>query len=263
MAAVSDPKRAGPGDEARRVAHVLVVEDDPSVRDVVRRYLERDGHRVSLAPDGDVGLHLARTLQPDLIVLDVMLPYLDGLAVCSALREVDRSAVPIIMLTALGEEDDRIAGLTIGADDYVTKPFSAKELALRVGSVLRRSDPESNGLGGRPRGVVVDGDLLVDRDARTVSLRGAPVELTVREFDLLSHLITHPGQVFGRTELLEQVWGWSYGDHSTVTVHVKRLRHKVERDPSAPQRISTVYGVGYRYDPQSPQTSGGDRDAQR
>ncbi|MGI8614088.1 MAG: response regulator transcription factor [Nocardioidaceae bacterium] len=231
------------------VHNVLVVEDDPAVRDVVRRYLERDGHRVTVCVDGETALAAHREDPADLVVLDVMLPGIDGLEVCRRLRSGPTNAqVPIIMLTALSEEDDRILGLTIGADDYVTKPFSPRELALRVQSVLRRQGgaPHSGTLPDR----LVDGDLVVDVAARTVVLAGRTMSLTLREFDLLAFLMAHPGEVFTRAELLEQVWGWSFGDQSTVTVHVKRLRSKVEDDPATPRRIATVYGLGYRYDRQ-------------
>lgn len=225
---------------------VLVVEDDPQVRDVVRRYLERDGLAVQVAASGTEGLELARHGRPDVIVLDVMLPGLSGLEVCRILRDVDGSDVPIIMLTALDDTDDRIAGLQSGADDYIGKPFSAKELALRVGSVLRRSrsSPRKDAL-DEPLG---DGNLLVDPAARTASLDGEPLRLTTRELDLLVFLLRHPGVVHSRADLLTQVWGWDFGDHSTVTVHVKRLRHKIEPTPSEPRRIVTVYRLGYRYD---------------
>jgi len=225
---------------------ILVVEDDPTVRDVVRRYLERDGHVVLQAEDGPSGLALAREADPDLIVLDVMLPGLSGLEVCSRLRAGDGSKTPIIMLTALGEEDDRISGLALGADDYVTKPFSVKELALRVQSVLRRSAGHT--IGEPIVDVVSDGDLTINTVARTAHLGGRAVSLTIREFDLLQFLMTHPGEVFSRADLLKRVWGWSFGDHSTVTVHVKRLRYKIEAVPAEPRRLATVYGIGYRYD---------------
>jgi DNA-binding response OmpR family regulator len=224
---------------------VLVVEDDPQVRDVVRRYLERDGIAVQVSGNGTEGLELARHGQPDLIVLDVMLPGLSGLEVCRILRDVDRSDVPIIMLTALDDTDDRIAGLESGADDYVGKPFSAKELALRVSSVLRRSRGEVQPVGD---GRLADGDLVVDPVARTASLGGEPLQLTTRELDLLAYFLRHPGVVHSRADLLTHVWGWDFGDHSTVTVHVKRLRHKIEAVPAEPRRIVTVYGLGYRYD---------------
>ena len=222
---------------------VLVVDDDLTVRDVVRRYLERDGHTVTVAGDGETALRLAAGAEPDLVVLDLMLPGIDGLEVCRRLRE--HSAVPVVMLTALGEESDRIAGLQLGADDYVTKPFSPAELALRVGSVLRRS---RTARAPAQAEVLTDGDLSVDVRARRAVRRGGELPLTGRELDLLVFLLRHPGQAYTRAELLEQVWGWSFGDHSTVTVHVRRLREKVEEDPARPARIATVWGVGYRYD---------------
>lgn len=225
-------------------ATVLVVEDDDSVRDVVRRYLEHDGYQVLLASDGRTGLRTAQADTPDLVVLDIMLPGLDGLTVCKALRGHSDAYVPIIMLTALDGVDDRITGLELGADDYVTKPFSAKELALRVRSVLRRTTEEDE----EPTTPITDGDLRVDRAARTATLGDAELHLTVREFDLLAFLMANAGQVFSRADLLERVWGWSFGDHSTVTVHVKRLRHKIESDPANPSRIATAYGMGYRYE---------------
>jgi len=229
-------------------AHVLVIEDDPSVRDVVRRYLEQDGHRVTTRSDGESGLEVVATDPPELVVLDLMLPGMDGLEVCRRLRADGRAGdrLAVIMLTALGEEDDRLAGLSLGADDYVTKPFSPRELALRVGSVLRRLSVSEAG----PTSPVAlrDADLDVDTAARVARLAGRELRLTVREFDLLAFLLAHPGRVFTRADLLEQVWGWSFGDYSTVTVHVKRLRAKLETGDGG-ERISTVYGVGYRYDP--------------
>ena len=222
---------------------VLVVDDDLTVRDVVRRYLERDGHTVTVAGDGETALRLAAGAEPDLVVLDLMLPGIDGLEVCRRLQE--HSAVPVVMLTALGEESDRIAGLQLGADDYVTKPFSPAELALRVGSVLRRS---RTARAPAQAEVLTDGDLSVDVRARRAVRRGGELPLTGRELDLLVFLLRHPGQAYTRAELLEQVWGWTFGDHSTVTVHVRRLREKVEEDPARPARIATVWGVGYRYD---------------
>lgn len=222
---------------------ILVVEDDESVRDVVRRYLEHDGFEVLLAADGRAGLRAAQEHAPDLVVLDIMLPGLDGLTVCKALRGQADPYVPIVMLTALGDVDDRITGLELGADDYVAKPFSPKELVLRVHSVLRRTISDDE-----PTAPLTDGDLYVDRAARTATLRGEPLHLTVREFDLLAFLLANAGQAYSRADLLDRVWGWSFGDHSTVTVHVKRLRHKIERDSASPVRIATVYGVGYRYE---------------
>ncbi len=232
---------------------VLVVDDDETVREVLRRYLTRDGHEVLEAGDGVTGLNLARTANPDLVVLDLMLPGMDGLDVCRELRR--SSTVPVIMLTALGEESDRVVGLEYGADDYVVKPFSPRELALRVGRVLERSRGTTQ-VGGTEAAVTAatsaDGELSTDPIARTARLRGHELPLTGREFDLLHFLLGHPGQVFGRAELMERVWGWSFGDQSTVTVHVRRLREKIEPDPARPTRIVTVWGVGYRLDPGAP-----------
>lgn len=226
-------------------ATVLVVDDDPTVREVVRRYLVRAGYRVLEAADGADALALASRELPDLIVLDLMLPGIDGLDVCRHLRRT--SAVPILMLTALGEESDRVVGLEYGADDYVVKPFSPRELSLRVGRILERSHTApAVPIAPQP---IQDGDLMVDPRSRIAERDGAPLALTAREFDLLVHLLRHPGQAFTRTTLLEQVWDWSFGDQSTVTVHVRRLREKIERDPSTPTRIVTVWGVGYRFDP--------------
>ncbi|MGH3915883.1 MAG: response regulator transcription factor [Pseudonocardiaceae bacterium] len=228
---------------------VLVVDDDLTIRDVVRRYLERDGHTVTVAGDGELALALAGRDEPDLVVLDLMLPGIDGLEVCRVLRS--RSAVPVVMLTALGEEADRITGLQLGADDYVTKPFSPAELALRVASVLRRSRAATSPRSDMVPEMLADGELSVDVPARRATRDGTELALTGREFDLLVFLLRHPGQAFSRAELLQQVWDWSFGDHSTVTVHVRRLREKVELDPAQPARIVTVWGVGYRYDPRS------------
>ncbi|MCC8251244.1 response regulator transcription factor [Saccharothrix luteola] len=221
---------------------VLVVDDDVTVRDVVRRYLELAGHEVELVGDGESALRRFAEREPDLVVLDLMLPGVDGLEVCRRLRV--RSAVPVVMLTALGEEEDRIAGLQLGADDYVTKPFSPRELALRVTSVLRRSRVAAS----RAASVLTDGGLRVDVGARSASLDGRELSLTTREFDLLVFFLTNRGAAFSRGELLSRVWGWEFGDQSTVTVHVRRLREKVEVDSARPVRIATVWGVGYRYD---------------
>lgn len=227
---------------------ILVVDDDPTVREVVSRYLRRDGHEVLERSNGTDGLAAALSEKPDLVVLDLMMPGLDGLAVCRELRK--QSKVPVIMLTALGQESDRVLGLEHGADDYVTKPFSPRELTLRVAGVLRRSRQEYTTAPG-PGESVVDGDLRIDAAARVVTRTGIPVALTVREFDLLSFFLAHRGQVFTRSELMQQVWGWTFGDESTVTVHVRRLREKIEPDPANPHRVVTVWGVGYRYDGQS------------
>jgi DNA-binding response OmpR family regulator len=226
---------------------ILVVDDDPTVSDVVRRYLEQAGFEVTHAADGATALACAARQAPSLVVLDLMLPRIDGLEVCRRLRAADRE-LPVVMLTAMGEENDRILGLQLGADDYVTKPFSPRELVLRVQSVLRRAGTDT-AAGSPHTGILTDGDLAVDAGRRVATLGGAELALTVREFDLLVHLMSHPGHAFRRAELLEQVWGWSFGDQSTVTVHVRRLREKVEDDPAGPTRIVTVWGVGYRYEP--------------
>ncbi|MEV5705269.1 response regulator transcription factor [Actinoallomurus sp. NPDC052274] len=225
------------------IGRVLVVDDDPTVADVVSRYLLRDGHEVVCVADGHAALRAAEERPPDLVVLDLMLPGIDGLEVCRRLRE--RWPVPIVMLTALGEETDRLIGLETGADDYVTKPFSPRELALRVKSVLRRA----RGALAPTGETITDGDLTVDAAAHEVRLGGEEVSLTAREFDLLAFLMRHPRQAFTRTDLLQKVWGWEFGDSSTVTVHVRRLREKIEQDPTAPRRILTVWGVGYRFEP--------------
>ena len=223
----------------------LVVDDDRTVRDVVTRYLDRAGYRVDVAGDGEQALSAVASRAPDIVILDLMLPRLSGLEVCRRLRS-QSVGVPIVMLTALGEEEDRVLGLELGADDYVTKPFSPRELVLRVASVLRRfRELPARDLGVEP---VLDGELRVDIPGRRASLAGKELALTVREFDLLAFLVRRPGQVFTRAELLERVWGWDFGDQSTVTVHVRRLREKIEDDPTKPTRIATVWGVGYRYD---------------
>ncbi|MEU0530893.1 response regulator transcription factor [Amycolatopsis tolypomycina] len=230
-----------------QAGRVLVVDDDETVRDVVRRYLEVAGFTVDQAGDGAEGLARFAAHEPDLVVLDVMMPGINGLEVCRRLRQV--SSVPIVMLTALGEEENRIAGLQLGADDYVTKPFSPKELALRVASVLRRARMP------RPEPAaaeLVDGDLRLQMKARTATLGGRELPLTTREFDLLAFFLAHPGVAYSRADLLEKVWGWDFGDQSTVTVHVRRLREKIERDPAKPARVATVWGVGYRYDREQP-----------
>ena len=223
---------------------VLVVDDDPTVSDVVTRYLLHAGFDVDVVADGSVALDKARSDPPDLVVLDLMLPGLGGLDVFRQLRCT--TPVPVVMLTALGEEADRLVGLELGADDYVTKPFSPRELVLRVQSVLRRSTAPLVPVEDQ---VLVDGDLRVDVGAHEVHLDGQVLSLTVREYDLLVHLLRNPRRAYSREELLREVWGWEYADHSTVTVHVRRLREKVERDPQNPTRVVTVFGVGYRYEP--------------
>lgn len=224
---------------------VLVVEDDRNVADVVVRYLEREGFDAVGVGDGYEALTRAEAEPPDIVVLDLMLPGLDGLEVCRRLRA--STPVPVIMLTARGEEDDRIAGFEVGADDYVSKPFSPRELTARVKAVLRRaSSPTIRAVESGP---IVAGDLVVDPAAHEARRGGELVALTAREFDLLCFLAQRPRRVFRREELLERVWGYTYGDTSTVTVHIRRLREKLEDDPSSPTRIATVWGVGYRFDP--------------
>ena len=223
---------------------VLIIEDDPNVAEVVTRYLEREGYVVEAADDGLEGLQRALSDPPDLVVLDLMLPALSGLEVCRQLRA--KAPIPVIMLTARGEEVDRIAGLELGADDYVAKPFSPRELTARVKAVLRRA---AGGLAAEEAGVLRAGDLEVDPVAHEARLHSELVSLTAREFDLLAYLMRNPRKAFRREELLADVWGFTYGDTSTVTVHVRRLREKVEADPSAPRHICTVWGVGYRFEP--------------
>jgi DNA-binding response OmpR family regulator len=223
---------------------VLVVEDDRTVAEVVTRYLEHEGFVVESVGDGSEALARADVQLPDLVVLDIMLPGLDGLEVCRRLRS--RAPIPVVMLTARGSEEDRVLGLELGADDYVSKPFSPRELTARVKAVLRRA--------GSPLGEVDNAGtveyegLRIDFGAREARVRGALATLTAREFELLAFLVRRPRQVFRRDELLEHVWGYTYGDTSTVTVHIRRLREKIEDDPSTPRRITTVWGVGYRFD---------------
>ena len=225
---------------------ILVVDDDPTVSEVVARYLERDGYAVETVADGRVALDRALAEPPDLVVLDLMLPGVDGLEVCRRLRAL--APVPIVILTARGQESDRIVGLDLGADDYVSKPFSTKELVARVRAVLRRArGPLAAAAPDVPQ-VHVDGDLEVDIAARQARMGGEVISLTAREFELLAFLVRHPRRAFQREELLEGVWGYRYGDASTVTVHVRRLREKIEPDPANPVRIVTVWGVGYRWE---------------
>jgi DNA-binding response OmpR family regulator len=229
---------------------ILVVDDDPTVAEVVSGYLQRAGYAVDRAVDGRAALDQAATRRPDLVVLDLMLPEIDGLEVCRRLRAEPLShTVPIVMLTAKGDEHDRILGLELGADDYVTKPFSPRELVLRIQSVLRRSAGASSAAPAEEDAPVLAGDLRVDLAARRAWRGPRELTLTLREFDLLAFLLAHPGTAFGREELMRRVWGWDFGDLSTVTVHVRRLREKVEDDPAAPRLITTVWGVGYRFDP--------------
>jgi len=224
---------------------ILVVEDDLTVSEVVTRYLEREGFVVEVAYDGAVALERALADPPELVVLDLMIPSMDGFEVCRRLRAA--APVPVIMLTARGEEADRIVGLELGADDYVSKPFSPRELTARIKAVLRRASG-SVATSGEPT-LLRAGALEVDTVAHEARRDGELVSLTSREFDLLVHLMRHPRRAFRREQLLEQVWGFDYGDTSTVTVHVRRLREKIEIDPAAPRHVCTVWGVGYRFEP--------------
>jgi two-component system response regulator VicR len=220
---------------------VLLVEDEETISTVVRDYLLQAGYQVDLAADGFTALHLAKTHAPDVIILDRMLPGLDGVEVCRRIRET--MSMPIILLTALGTEDDRILGLEMGADDYVTKPFSPRELMLRVKSVLRRSVKEFT-----PEPEVELAGFMLNPAARIATRNGRELSLTAREFDLLAFFLRHPNQVFSREDLIRAVWDWNFGDLSTVTVHVRRLREKIEHDPTKPLLLRTVWGVGYRFD---------------
>jgi len=223
---------------------VLVVDDEPTVREVVVGYLRRDGHEVDEAADGNRALELLDDEPPDLVVLDMMLPGVNGLDILRRVRAT--SNIPVIMLTARAEESDRVAGLELGADDYVVKPFSPRELAARVNGVLRRTNNRGD---ASPQPIEFDG-LSIDPLAREVRLGGDIVEMTPKEFDVLAFLAGSPRQVFSRAQLLEQVWQSSpdWQDPATVTVHVRRIRNKIEADPEKPRWISTVWGVGYRFE---------------
>jgi len=224
---------------------ILVVEDEPSIAEVVSLYLRRAGFQVKIASDGGEALDMLDGVPPDLVVLDLMLPEVDGMEITRWLR--DRSDVPIIMLTARREEADRIAGLEIGADDYVVKPFSPQELVSRVRAVLRRTSGSTD---VAPEEPLKFNNLEVDPRTHLVTSHGSEISLTVKEFDMLWLLACHPRQVYTRNQLLERIWGVSdYIDPSTVTVHVRRLREKIERDPSNPEHIITVWGIGYKFEP--------------
>ena len=225
------------------MARILVVDDDVTVREVVTSYLHAHHHTTIEAGDGEQAVRLVGQEPIDLVVLDLMLPGIDGLEAARRIRA--QRDLPIIMLTALGSQQDRLLGLELGADDYLTKPFSPRELALRADSILRRV-----GMGSSNRGQSIrDGDLVLDPTRHTVTSDDAVLTLTSREFALLHYLMSHPHVAFSREELLEQVWGWTIGDQTTVTVHVRRLREKIEDDPRTPTRLVTVWGVGYRWEP--------------
>ncbi|KAB8141113.1 response regulator transcription factor [Chloroflexia bacterium SDU3-3] len=220
---------------------ILIVDDEPTIVEVVSLYLGREGYRTATAGDGDTALAMVARERPDLVVLDLMLPGISGLDLTRRLREHD--AIPIIMLTARTEEADRVVGLELGADDYVSKPFSPRELVARVKAVLRRTQATA----APSEDMLAVGALRLYPATRSVLLQGAPVNLTAREFDLLAFLMAHPEQVFTREQLLDQVWGYTFAsDLSTVTVHVRRLREKIERDPASPALLQTVWGVGYK-----------------
>jgi DNA-binding response OmpR family regulator len=230
---------------------ILVVDDEPIVAEVVGRYLEREGFHIQTAGSGDAALELALSTRPALVVLDVMLPGIDGVEVCRRLRAAESavSRVPIILLTARGEEADRIAGLRTGADDYVVKPFSPAELVERIKAQLRRVRLDTDPPGAADH-LLRGGEVVLDPAARTCLVRGAPVALSPKEFDLLHYLLAHAGQPFSRDQLLDAVWDKEFfGYPSTVTVHVRRLREKIETDPDRPNHVKTVWGVGYKFDP--------------
>ena len=222
---------------------VLVVDDEPTIREIVVKYLRRDGFRTLEAADGSQAHELVEAESPDLVVLDLMLPGIDGLELCRWIRE--RSNLPVIMLTARGEESDRIVGLELGADDYVTKPFSPRELAARVRTVLRRAELDVTA----DEQLCFNG-LVIDSSSRDVTRNDEPLRLTAREFDLLWFMANHPRRVFSREHLMRRVWGYASAvDTGTVTVHMRRLREKIEDDPSRPRHLETVWGVGYRFSP--------------
>lgn len=230
-----DQSKSSTGPSAKTI---LIVEDEDNIREVVRRYLEREGFQVREATDGYSALDLIAEQEPDLIVMDLMLPGIDGLTLTRQLRQ--RSRVPVIMLTARGETSDRVRGLDLGADDYMPKPFSPRELVSRIHAILRRAAPTEAAR-------VHFGEVDLDRASRTVIVREERVKLTAKEFDLLWFLANHPGQVFTRERLLDNAWGKDFaGDPATVTVHIRHLREKIEPDPAEPRHLITVWGVGYR-----------------
>ena len=227
------------------MTQIVIVEDEPSISEVISLYLSRAGYEVTTFSDGLTAFdYFAKTL-PDLVILDVMLPGMDGFSLIRNIR--DRSEVPVILLTSRREESDRIAGLELGADDYVVKPFSPQELVSRVRAVLRRTQSKTE---SPTYGIVQTGNLNINPQTREVSANGSEIILTAREFDLLYHLVTHPRQVFTRDQLLESIWGLhDFIDPSTVTVHIRRLREKIELDPTSPVHLVTAWGVGYKFEP--------------
>ena len=236
-----------PGTQNASGKSILIVEDDPHAAEISRLYLARDGHDVTVSHDGSEGLKLAREMSPDLIVLDLMLPGMDGLEICRRLRE-EKNDVPVIMLTARVDEADKLSGLDYGADDYMTKPFSPRELSARVRAVLRRTSSDDKG-GGEDTGDVLSyGELTVHVDARVVKIGGDSIRLTPTEFNLLVHFMRAPGQVHPRGRIIERVFGYDFeGFDRTLDTHVSNLRRKIERDPDGQRFLSTVYGVGYRF----------------
>lgn len=245
--AMSNGAEQSGDDASRQSRRILVVDDEEAIREVLAQYLRRAGFVVLEAADGPTALRIATTTPPDLLILDLMLPGMDGLAVCRQLRET--LAAPILMLTARSEEDDTLDGFRAGADDYVTKPFSPREVVMRAQAIMRRVEATT-----APAMALDDtlifGELVIKPQLRQAERDGASLDLTAREFDLLRFLASHPRQVFSRQQLLDQVWGYDYfGDPSTVTVHIRRLREKVERDPAEPARLKTVWGVGYKFEP--------------
>jgi DNA-binding response OmpR family regulator len=224
---------------------ILIVDDDATIRDVLERYLRREGFAVLTTADGQTALQTVSTEQPDLIVLDLMLPQLDGWELCRRLHA--ETTIPILMLTARGEEYERILGLGLGADDYVTKPFSPGEVVARIKAIFRRIDM-ARAVAPVREEIIRSGSIVIDPRARHVTVSGKLVSLTPKEFDLLHFLASHPRHVFSQQQLLDQVWGYRYtGETSTVTVHVRHLREKIEADPAHPHFIETVWGVGYRF----------------
>jgi DNA-binding response OmpR family regulator len=231
-----NPQLSGP--------RILIVDDEPQILEVLNLYLNREGFRVNTAPDGEAALAAFKREAPDLVLLDLMLPKLNGLEVFKRLRA--QSTLPIVMLTARGDELDRILGLELGADDYIVKPFSPREVVARVKNVLRRTQPLPDAPADK---AIISGSLRIDPRTRRVQVDDRPVELTGKEFDLLYFLARNPGQVFTRAQLLDKVWGYEfYGDASTVTVHIRRLREKIEVNPAEPRQLATVWGIGYKFE---------------